>query len=709
METEVIIGSLTNADKICLFNALYTDLAGQGIGGDTELVHVNAEEMAVLRAMGGAGTLNPNTCLPQFMGGGSPPPPPPSSQSVTQQTEFPSELKPYITDVLSKAQAIQQKREEEGYIPYEGPQLAQFTPEQEKAFTGIEGMVGAGQQYFDPAARLAASSAFAPRPGELQQYMSPYMQQVVDIQQREAQRQADVAAQGLAAQAAGAGAFGGSRQAILEAEAQRNLQTQLGDIQARGLAAAYEDAQARLAEQRQRELAASGQFATLGQLAPQQQIKELTALEAVGAQRQAREQQALDIAKSQFQQEQLFPEQTLQQYQSVIRGFPLDPTTYKTSQTTTPAPSYLQQAAGLGGLALSTAGAFGAFNKAKGGKVDSKKGLGSIVVKRQAGRRVAGQPMFTSPITFQKALAAGIPTYPDLDYSEIDKEREAYFSGISGLRKRLAEQTPEEKAYLEKLRSKDFAKRREEVEKEREAAKESATTDKWLAGVDFFSNLLAQGGEKSFLQNIGIAAGESNVTKKLMDAAKEEKKEARLARKELLDIDDQELANMAAVSGVTKQQKQAEINAEVGNLEDRIKKADYMQSRKKEIAATEKGLRDEARAIAGLITDDEKTQAAYAKAIRESGMKSSDFNAIRDAAAESLGATIVTDPNTGKKNIMFNGKPLTTEMRNKINAKIKEAVNAFIKADGSSAGYSAVVDLFPINPSTTPPPPAGFE
>jgi hypothetical protein len=386
IETKHIIAELSVQEKICLYNALYEDLANKGIDGDTELAHVNKAEMDVLRAMGGSGTVNPNTGLIQF-GGGSPPPPP-AQQTVTQQTEFPKELKPYIKDILSKAQAIQEKREEEGYTAYEGPQIAEFTPEQEKAFAGIEGMVGAGQQYFDPATRLAASSALAPGSKEVQQYMSPYMQNVVDIQQREAKRQADVAAQQIGAQAVGAGGFGGSRQAILEAEQQRNLQTQLGDIQARGLAAAYEDAQARLAAQRQRELAASGQFATLGQVAPQQQIKELTALEAIGAQRQAQQQQALDIAKSQFEQEQLFPEQTLQQYQSVIRGFPLAPNTYTTRQTTTPAPSYLQQAAGLGGLALSTAGALGAFNRAKGGKVDSKNGLGSIVVKRQAGSTI---------------------------------------------------------------------------------------------------------------------------------------------------------------------------------------------------------------------------------------------------------------------------------------------------------------------------------
>jgi hypothetical protein len=394
IETKHIIAELSVQEKIFLYNALYEDLANKGIDGDTELAHVNKAEMDVLRAMGGSGTINPNTGLIQF-GGGSPPPPPPSNQTVSQTSEFPTELKPYIKDVLGKAQAIQEKRETEGYIPYQGPQIAEFSPEQQQAFTGISGLVGQGEQYFDPATRLAASSAIAPRAGEVQQYMSPYMQNVVDIQQREARRQADVAAQQLGAQAVGAGGYGGSRQAILDAEQQRNLQTQLGDIQGRGLAAAYEDAQARMAAQRGRELAASSQFAQLGQIAPQQALKELTALEAVGAQQQAQSQRGLDIARSQFEAEQTFPEQTLQQYQSVIRGFPLAPSTYTNTQTTTPAPSYLQQAAGLGGLGLGVASAFGGFkakgglvSRMSGGQIDQNSGLGSIVVKRQAGSLV---------------------------------------------------------------------------------------------------------------------------------------------------------------------------------------------------------------------------------------------------------------------------------------------------------------------------------
>jgi hypothetical protein len=395
IKTKHIIAELSVTEKICLYNALYEDLAGKGTEGDTELAHVNKAEMAVLRDMGGSGTINPNTGLIQFMGGGSPPPPPPSNTSVSQTSEFPDELKPFIQDVLGKSQAIQEKRESEGYIPFEGPQIAEFSPEQEQAFTGIQGLVGQGQEYFDPSADLAKSSTGAYTPEAVRAAMSPFTQNVVDIQQREALRQADVAQQRLAAQAVGAGGLGGSRMAILEAEQNRNTQQLLSDIQLRGQAAAFEDAQTRLAQQSGRELAASGQLMNLGSVAPQQSLKELTAVEAIGAQKQAQTQQALNIAKSQFQEEQTFPEQTLQQYQSVIRGFPFAPSTYTNSQTVTPAPSYLQQAAGLGVTGLGLAGAFGGFGKRasqgglvsrmQGGSVDQNRGLGSIVVKRQAG------------------------------------------------------------------------------------------------------------------------------------------------------------------------------------------------------------------------------------------------------------------------------------------------------------------------------------
>lgn len=92
-----------------------------------------------------------------------------------------------------------------------------------------------------PAERVSTES-FA-QPGSAQSYMSPYIQNVVDIEKREAQRQADIAATSRGARYAQAGAYGGSRQAIENAEAARNLAMQQGDIQSKGLQSAYQQAQ----------------------------------------------------------------------------------------------------------------------------------------------------------------------------------------------------------------------------------------------------------------------------------------------------------------------------------------------------------------------------------------------------------------------------------------------------------------------------------
>jgi len=85
--------------------------------------------------------------------------------------------------------------------------------------------------------------------GSVQDYMNPYLSSVTDIEAREARREADIGRQSEQARLAQAGAYGGSRQAIMEAERQRNLGTQIGDIRAKGLQAAFDQAQRqRLAE-----------------------------------------------------------------------------------------------------------------------------------------------------------------------------------------------------------------------------------------------------------------------------------------------------------------------------------------------------------------------------------------------------------------------------------------------------------------------------
>lgn len=92
---------------------------------------------------------------------------------------------------------------------------------------------GAGQQY----AQMATS------PESMSAYMSPYMQNVVDYQKTQALRDYGIGQQLRKAQAVGAGAFGGSRQAIAEAEAERALGSQLQGIAATGSQQAFQNAQ----------------------------------------------------------------------------------------------------------------------------------------------------------------------------------------------------------------------------------------------------------------------------------------------------------------------------------------------------------------------------------------------------------------------------------------------------------------------------------
>ena len=300
-------------------------------------------------------------------GGGSAPPPQPSSVSQTTTSEFPTELRPFISDIFEKTQAVQEQRQEEGFQPELTQQLASFTPEQEASFQGIENVVGQSQPLFDEATTLARQSGRAATdPAEIAALMNPFLRNVTDIQKREAQRVGDVQEQQLAAQASQAGAFGGSRAAILEAERQRNLNQQLGDIEAQGLAASYQNAQSQLQNQFGRESASAAQLGSLGAAIPAQQFKEFGALSGIGAARQQQSQRALDIATQQAREEYGFPMSTLQDFSSILRGFPLPATQNVSRQSFSPAQPLSTQLLGLGTGLAGLAGAAGAFGQAGG-------------------------------------------------------------------------------------------------------------------------------------------------------------------------------------------------------------------------------------------------------------------------------------------------------------------------------------------------------
>jgi hypothetical protein len=300
------------------------------------------------------------------------------------------------------------------YQAYTGERIAEFDPLQNKFFSGVEslrpsGNFGEASGIAGEASKRALGMSYDPykssyQPGQFGsqagQYMDPYMQNVVEIQQREAQRAADIQGTQRGADAVKSGAFGGSRQAIMDAEAARNLSTQKGDIQARGLQEAYtkgldqfnkEQALAESTKQfgessrqfgeglglkgLEAALAASGRLGELGTAGFGQEIDVLGAQQKAGAQRQAQEQSKLQTDYEEFLKQKKYPYEQLEFMSNIMRGTPYG----TTSSTYTPGPSAGQQLLGLGTslggayLMGPAGGVASKLFKKKGGMVSTKK------------------------------------------------------------------------------------------------------------------------------------------------------------------------------------------------------------------------------------------------------------------------------------------------------------------------------------------------
>ena len=369
-----VLSDFSSVEKVLLYNFLYEELSGKGICGDTELAHVNKHEMAVLRSMGGAGTINENTKCVQFFG--SPPPPPPVQTVSRQTSEIPAELKPYVQEVLSEAHDIYKTRKEEGYVPFTGQEIAEFSPEQERAFDLTAQSVGQTQAFAAPAAQFAGLAGLGTTDADISRFMNPYVSQVVERAERERRRAADIEQQELAARAVQAGAFGGSREAILEAERRRNLEQGIADIRTAGLSEAFKQAVQQAQAQQENRLGAARSLTELAQVAPRGTADELARLEAVGAARRGQSQAELDIAQRKFLEERTFPEATLAQYSEFIQPTQRQLGAAGTRTNIGPGqaqPTYLQQASGF-------IGALGKFipGGKSGGQVGGLSGLVSL-------------------------------------------------------------------------------------------------------------------------------------------------------------------------------------------------------------------------------------------------------------------------------------------------------------------------------------------
>jgi len=309
----------------------------------------------------------------------------PTQTSIsTALTDVPEVLRPYITGaggVLPTAQTLLSKDYATTYgTPLEqaglagagrvaglspmqrqvGQQLgAMTTPTQFGAGTGAA-QLGVGST----ALGLGALGSML-SPEQTAMYMSPYAQNVIDVNKAEAIRDAQ---KGLLAgnlAAARQGTYGGARQLLSQTEQERNLQTKLGNIQATGMQNAFDAAQkAQLAQ-----AAGYGQLGqtygslgqTYGALGTAQQASDIDRIKTQGAYgdlQRGIQQQQLDAQYQDLMAKLNYPLTSIETMSNLARGVPLTQTATSGAQTTPP-PSFASQLAGMGLTGLGLYNMFG--------------------------------------------------------------------------------------------------------------------------------------------------------------------------------------------------------------------------------------------------------------------------------------------------------------------------------------------------------------
>lgn len=269
-----------------------------------------------------------------FVTGGMPETPTPTSTGfggVPNDVSRTSTLSPWVGDYVTNALGQGAALAAQPYQAYTGPLTAGASNLQQQAFAGASDLASAGYQPGQFTGGFGTAQA--------QQYMNPYLQASLDPQLQELKRQSDIARLSDAARLTQAGAFGGSRQAIMESEGRRNLLDKQAALLGQGYKTAYDTGLGQFQKEREAEEASRQFGANFG-------LKSVGQLADLGAVERGITSEGLAADKAQFEAERDFAYKMPQYQLGLLSGLPIGSNTAAVNQDTL---SKLQS--DIGGLA----------------------------------------------------------------------------------------------------------------------------------------------------------------------------------------------------------------------------------------------------------------------------------------------------------------------------------------------------------------------
>jgi len=229
----------------------------------------------------------------------------------------------YITNFLGQGAALANAPQQ----IYGGPLTAGASDLQQQGFAGLSEVAKGG---FQPNTFTSGTFGTA----QANQYMNPYLTAALQPQIDEARRQSQITQQQNAAKMTGAGAFGGSRQAIMDAETQRSLGANLANITGAGYNKAYDTAMGQFNAEQNRGLDTQRATEASRQYSADYGLKSLQDLMSAGATQRGIEQEGITADKAQFEQQQAYPFNMVEFQRKLVEGLPTGASTTSVNQDT---------------------------------------------------------------------------------------------------------------------------------------------------------------------------------------------------------------------------------------------------------------------------------------------------------------------------------------------------------------------------------------